>query len=1058
MLCLEHKTIPPQIKFNTPNPKIPFAEKNLQVALEPVAWPKDRAERVSVNSFGIGGTNAHVIVDSYAQARPQVNGVNGTNGTTTAARIPQLIVLSGNTQESLKQHTSNMIDYITANPGHATDLAYTLANRREHLVQRTFFVTNGRLSDPAPALKVPLNPAPVTMIFSGQGAQWPEMSRRLIDTDPLFSKDIEAMDAVLRSLKHAPEWTIAEELQKSAQTSRINKAEFAQPLCTAIQIGLVNAVKRYGIHPSAVVGHSSGEIAAAYAAGSLSMPEAIICAYYRGYVSTQQKLQGGMAAVGLGAGDVTPFLKPGVVVACENSPTSTTISGDADKLREVLKTIVIEKPDVLARELKVDMAYHSHHMTALSNTYVNLVQEELSAQKLSRSDASVPMFSSVTGEVITKAVDLGPTYWGANLTSPVKFSPAVSKLLQQQPNNVFLEIGPHSTLSGPLRDISKLANATCNYVPTMRRGDHDYKIFLAALGQLYQHGIQVDFERLIPNGHVLHDLPAYPWDHSQQFWQESRVHKDWRLRTYGHHAILGQRIPESSSINPQWRVILDLEDEPWLADHKVKDDIVFPFAGYVCMAGEAIRQLTGVETGYSVRHVIAHTALVLKENSSIEIVTSLNRYKLTDSSDSDAYQFTISSYSGSTWLKHAEGLVRPKEDLTTPTENTKQLTRHMPAQKWYEIMARVGLVYGPEFQGITDLTAATTELEANGTISSTPARQDAPFLFHPAGIDACLQLVLAAISQGAGRHFTQLAVPTLIEELDISRSALSMQAHAWSSPDGKTVGLDCVADGHVAMRLRGARLTPLDDEKSITNADKHAAARLEWYPDFDFLDIPPLFTSPEASDSVKLVLEELALLCLLDTHDRIKNLVAKEEHFNKFRQWVARERGHAESGNYPVVKDAPSYVKLSPEERRRRIIKTFNRLSKDESIGLVATGIMRICEHAEGLFTGKTDTLDLLMKDNVLTEIYNAVSFGFGDFVRMLAITKPNLRILEVGAGTGGTTELILRDLARCGGNPSYSHYACKQNTFIYPYRQPYLYQGDALSSRLAVQASPASC
>ena len=663
------------------------------------------------------------------------------------------------------------------------------------------------------------------------------------------------------------------------------------------------------------------------------------------------------------------------------------------------------------------------HMTSLARKYVNLVQTELERKSITRNDPQIPFFSTVVDKVIDSSAMLGPEYWGSNLTSPVRFHTAISRLLRHQSQNILLEIGPHSTLSGPLRQICNEARAPCLYIPTMLRFNDSAETLLSTFGQLYQQGINVDFEALIPVGRVLTDLPAYPWDHATSFWAESRTSKDWRFRQFGHHAILGQRVSESTSFDPCWRVILDLDDEPWLYDHKVGDDVVFPFAGYVCMAGEAIRQITGVEAGYSVRHVVAHTALVLADARPVEVVTSLRRHKLTDSTESDSYDFSISSYTGSMWIKNCEGHVRPKQEVIPSSSQLDVLPRSIPVSKWYEIMARVGLVYGPEFRGITKLSSSATECIAAGEITDSLAHQEAPFLFHPAAIDSCLQLVLGAIAQVAGRNFTQLCVPTLIEELDISRSAPFMNARAWSSDDGKEVGLDCVTDGKVALRLRGARLTPLENNKVMATSDRHAGARLEWYPDFDFMDIPPLFTPPVAGNDLKLLLEELALLCILDSLERLQGLRTEQEHQLKLRDWLEREKKRAESGTYPVLENSASYVQLSAHARQLEIKDRMRQLSTIPSIGLVAQGVMRICENAEGLFSGQVDTLGLLMEDNVLTEIYNAVSFGFGEFVRTLSITKPNLRILEVGAGTRGTTELILRELARCGGNPSYSIY-----------------------------------
>lgn len=357
VLSLEHKTIPPNIKFNNPNPKIPFAEKRMKVPLEPTTWPKDRAERISINSFGIGGTNAHVVLDSLHEVRPDL-GDDAPKPVTSENK--QLIVLSANSPESLKGQVSNMQQYVASHPERLEDVAYTLSQRRENLPHRTFLVAGEvGTTEAAPFNKAPKTVAPITMVFSGQGAQWAQMGKELMDSDPEFSQDIRVMDHILRSLEHPPEWTIENELQEPAKTSHINRAEFAQPLCTAIQIALVKSLARNGVHPDAVVGHSSGEIAAAYATGAITTAEAMIIAYYRGVITKEQTLVGGMAAIGLGPKDVAFYLEPGVVVACQNSPNSTTISGDLDRLRTVVERVKSKNPDVLARELKVDMAYHS---------------------------------------------------------------------------------------------------------------------------------------------------------------------------------------------------------------------------------------------------------------------------------------------------------------------------------------------------------------------------------------------------------------------------------------------------------------------------------------------------------------------------------------------------------------------------------------------------------------------------------------------------------------------------------------------------------------------------
>ena len=663
------------------------------------------------------------------------------------------------------------------------------------------------------------------------------------------------------------------------------------------------------------------------------------------------------------------------------------------------------------------------HMRPLSSLYKTLVQEEFSEKQILLQKQAIRLFSSVTNNVIETSDLLGPDYWEANLRSPVLFSSAASNVLRHQANTIFLEIGPHSTLAGPLRQVCSGIGCPFLYVPTMLRNGDSVKTLLSAFGQLYQHGISLDYEKLVPSGKVLTDLPAYPWEHNAEYWYENRVSKDWRFRRYGHHSILGLRVPESTSMEPYWRNILYLEDEPWLYDHKIRSDVVFPFAGYVAMAGEAVRQMTGIDTGYSLKHIVAYTALVLSDSKPVEMVTTLRPHKLTDSNNSNSYDFAISSHSGSSWIKNCEGTVKPFVERIQNLSPSGDVLRKVAPSKWYEIMAHIGLIYGPDFQGLTKIASSTTKCLAIGEITTSKAQHVAPFLFHPAAIDACLQLSLVALTKGVGRNFTQLYVPTLIEKLDVSKAGLRMDAVAHSSSDWKSTGVECVADGTTVLRLSGVHLTPLDDEKAVAASDQYAAARLEWCPHFDFMDIKPLFKPPKSNKEETYLQEEMSLLCMVDSAERLKYLDTDQPHLYKFRDWLDMEIHRAEVGTYPLLKDSASLLSLSSRARRKMIEERFTRLITMSEKSSVAEGIMRICDNMEAIFTGKADTLDILVRDDLLTKIYDVVSFGHSEFVRMLSHTRPNLRILEVGAGTGGTTELILHELVDLEGYPAYSVY-----------------------------------
>ena len=710
-----------------------------------------------------------------------------------------------------------------------------------------------------------------------------------------------------------------------------------------------------------------------------------------------------------------------MVIACENSPNSTTISGDLDVLEQVQREIIKNRSDVLVRPLKVDIAYHSHHMKSLGGRYLQLIEGEFSRLGITLKAPEVAFYSRVSKNRIQSAKEIAPFYWGPNLTFPVLFNSATNKLLQDQQNNVFVEVGPHSTLAGPLRQICSNARSPNAYIPTMLRNKNCMESLLSAFGQLYQQGIFIDFEPLVPSGKALTDLPRYSWDHNASYWYENRVSKDWRFRSFGYHGILGLRIPESTSIEPCWRNVLHVEDEAWLYDHKIREDIVFPFAGYVAMAGEAIRQITGIDSGYGVRHVVAHTALVLSDNKPTEMVTSLRPHRLTDSSCSDYWDFAISSYSGSTWIKNCEGRVKAQHGGASAAAH-ELLVRKVEPSRWYTAMGEIGIVYGPEFQRLSHITSSTTEKLAVGTVTSTKGQVEAPFLFHPTALDACLQLLLVALAKGIGRNFTRLQVPTVIEELDISRGASVMDAKAWSSDDGK-IGIECIANNKTALRLSGIQLTALDEEELMTMKDKHAAARLEWRPHFDFMDQATLFQPPVSNPDETRLQEEMTLLCVIDSVERLEGLEACQPHFNKLRPWLESVVQQAESGRYPLVEGSQLWPSIPVSKRREMIEDRFARLSAISNKDAVAEGIRRIWENMEAIFTGKRDTLDLLMEGNILTKIYNVVSFGHSGFIQMLSHAKPDLRILEVGAGTGGTTQTFLHDLADTGGYPKYSRY-----------------------------------
>lgn len=523
VLALEKNEIPPQVNFSTPNPDIPFERARLVVPLEATPWPKDRPKRISINSFGLTGANAHAILesaDSYQQSNGPTRALNGLD-----APRPQLLVFSASTADSLKRRAADLQIYSTCHPERLEHLAYTLSHGRDHLSHRAYAIsTDSGVGEIINSKRVKQAPK-VNFVFTGQGAQWSTMGKSLIEDFPSFRKDLDHLNSVLKQLPDPPTWDLSVELMNEGLRSRLNKAEFAQPLCTAIQIGLVNLLRSLGIIPSAVTGHSSGEIAAAYAAGAVTADEAIIIAFYRGLTTKLCSRRGAMAAIGIGRAEATLYLEEGVTIACENSPQSVTLSGDEDVIDSILEQLKSDDAAVFARRLKTDgMAYHSHHMTEFGPIYERYIEPFVTAKS-----PSITFFSSVTGKAL-EGGEFGAEYWRRNLESPVRFFPAVKSMIDsQESDQLFLEIGPHSALAGPLRQIFKASSSKIklDYCPSIVRGTNETLSILNMCGQLYLQMIPLNLRLLTTGGVLLTDLPNYPWHHAASHWVENRVLREW---------------------------------------------------------------------------------------------------------------------------------------------------------------------------------------------------------------------------------------------------------------------------------------------------------------------------------------------------------------------------------------------------------------------------------------------------------------------------------------------------------------------------------------------------
>ncbi|KAI5460132.1 putative polyketide synthase [Mariannaea sp. PMI_226] len=1008
VVSLESQTILPNIKFVTPNPAIPWENSKLKVPTESLPWPEDRCERLSF-----------ILDSSRSFGLPSATEVRTSD--LPAETTKRLLLFSSNNAKSLKAAADGHLEYLEKSPGELESLAYTLSKRREHLKVRGFCVTDGlppfhmisHNKDQSQRL------GPIVFVFTGQGAQWANMGRQLLQDYPVFRESIKAMDVILRALEHAPDWTIEDIFLNCETNTELANPGLSQPICTALQIALVDLLASWGVNPSAVIGHSSGEIAAAYAAGALSMKDAFTVAFYRGYICLQLQNRGKMAAVGLGRDDVRPYLVPGVQIACENSGRSVTLSGDIQPLEECMAAIKSDYPDTLVRGLHVDTAYHSHHMQDVGSTYHDLISSHLNPQV-----PHIPFISSVHGKVLAQAADFAPMYWQENLENPVLFYSAVKRVLQEYPDaSIHIEVGPHSALAGPLKQIYTEQEASPLYCSTLLRGKDDAEVFLQTMGELFCAGVKIQ-PPVSTEAQVLTRLPTFQWNYGQSYWNETRIMARWRHGYHPPHDLLGRRVLETSDLEPTWRNILRIIDVPWLLDHSIGKDVVFPASGYVAMAGEAASQLaenTGVSDGYTVREVHLTSAMLLQEDEGIEVITTLRPKMLTTSLDSTWYEFTIMSHNTSGWTRHCRGLVKQGRACAIPARETKTFSRKISHDRWYKTMARIGLNYGPRFQGLQDITASVVDKVASGRVTDRQEVSESPYPMHPATLDIIFQSWSVAQTNGIHRYVKTLSVPTFIEELYIG-CVTSMAIDFNTSGDKKAFSYG-VCDGKPVFYLQGLKGTPLESGNP-KDEPKMNIQCLQWSPDFDLADATKLMRPAYDGKEQLRLIERLYVLCAAEAKEKLANITPSQPHFACFMAWLDRQVKRFGESGYPLVEDSASLLNLDIETREKLIGDCLEE-TKSLEVQPVGLAIWRSYQNLAGIIEGQVDFLDLLLQDGLLQQIYDWMNDlqDLSGLFSLLGNARPQLRILEIGAGTGGMTAKILPCLQSEYGERLYLSY-----------------------------------
>ncbi|QRK92240.1 type I polyketide synthase [Saccharopolyspora erythraea] len=813
-LCLERGLIPPNLHFERPNPNIPFDTLPLRVPTEMVPFPQQSGpRRAGVNSFGFGGTNAHAVLEQAPGARPAANDEHDDGS-------PQLLVLSARSPEALRAQADAYATLLEQPEGPALQRVCRAASRqRDHHPLRTFVVAG----DPAQAaeqlrqMDVSARRAThseVAFVYTGMGPQWWGMGRELLREEPRFAEVVAACDEVLERFG----MSISDELLREEESSRLTETLYAQVANFVVQAGLTALWRDWGVEPALIVGHSVGEVAAAYAAGVYSLEDALAVSFHRASLQARLAGRGGMAAVDVPAEAVRQHLVEGVDIAAVNSRSSTTLSGDPDAMNVVTERLRDSGASV--KVLRVEVAYHSHQMDEIHEPLLAALRG------IRPREARIPLFSTVTGDGV-KGTELDAGYWWGNVRQPVRFAAAIRKLLAFAPDAV-LEVGPHPVLATAIDEALAERGSDAVRLASLRRDRPQRQQVLETLGGLYACGVELDWQRVHPGPRERLELPRYPWQR-ERHWVESAASRQARLGADGPR--LGGRAVAAAT--PVRDVELSAAEFPYLADHRIGQTVVFPGSGYL----EAALAMFPDDVPCVLEDVVFQRPLALQARS---ITTLRIGY------DPDHRLVTLHSRGQddeAVWTLHAQ-LRRP--DLARPrlpqprTETLAELTRALTPVGHDEVYAQLdgsNLNYGPAFRAVDQLwyREETGEVFAELSLDTVDARG---YRLHPALLDAALQAVIAGALRFSKNARGATYVPASIGELRFFRSPgkrlwLHGSDRRSTVPGRLECDLTLVTDGGEVVAevigLRAQRLAEDDTEQQSGSQElyyEHA-----WHPE-----------------------------------------------------------------------------------------------------------------------------------------------------------------------------------------------------------------------------------
>lgn len=763
LYSIQHREVPATIGIRKLNPRIKFDEWNISVVTKGQPLKKQGRLVIGVNSFGFGGANAHVILESppeRTKLEPQ------------APELPLPIRLSARSEAALSQSAETLANYLRENDLRANngtrfyDIAYTLFHHRDrHSHGALLFAQTpeeaatqlseyaaGKTNSVTAIERLPKAVGPV-FVYDGNGCQWETMGRDLLSDSPVFAAAVDRVDALFQQ---QGDFSLRAELEGRNGENRFPLTEIAQPALFALQVALTEWLREQGITPTAVFGHSVGEVAAAWASGALSLEDAVKVIYYRSDYQGKTRGLGEMTAVAMSADDIAAWLeKPEfnqVCLAGINSPKGITLAGDSQQLG-ALETALGEQ-DVFAKRLPLDYAFHSPAMDSIQAGVIDALAD------ITPRATQIPYYSTVTG-ALSDGLELDATYWWKNIREPVLFDAAASALIEQG-NNVFVEIGAHPILRRYLNETLRQLERPGLVFGTIERHKPGLEGLQHCLSQLLLSGLNLASRHLPVVGQRV-PLPRYAWQRSHH-WVHGTTDSQGLLSRYYQHPLLGYPLAQHEHT---WESQLDTQRQPWLADHVVGEGAVFPGAGFVELTLAAALQLKDSPL-LDIEELEIRAPLLLDgphgRTMRLSYLPEDGRLEIHSREPATGVEWQLNAVART--MRESRGFLLNRPAPVMPTRAPDYtLEDHL------EMAERIGLHYGPAFQAISRGWIEGDAVIGEIALSDEVQAQLSTLHVHPGILDSAFQMFIPLLAQHS-EFAAQLAfVPVRVERIQVNTQA-----------------------------------------------------------------------------------------------------------------------------------------------------------------------------------------------------------------------------------------------------------------------------------------------